>query len=275
MEDRRVESKLMSAPGWRTARVCLFGTNVLEKTAPLAAVALLWEVIARLGWIDPLFLPPFTGVLGALWSGLFVSGFLVTDAAYSLMRAMVGLAIGGTVGVLLGTLMGQFRPVRVFLDPLVSFLFPMPKLAIFPLIMVWLGLGESSKVAVVAISAFFPVAVNAYTGIRNVDKFLIWNALSKGASQRQLLTVVLIPATLPYIFAGVRVAASISFLVAVSVEMLQSNNGLGYRILFAKSIYEPEDMYAALLLVAILGFTVDRVVRVVGRRLLTWQETIE
>jgi NitT/TauT family transport system permease protein len=145
----------------------------MEKIFPLAIVAAVWESIARLKWVDPLFLPRFTGVLGALWSGLFVTGFLVTDAAYSLMRAMVGLAIGGTVGILLGTLMGQFRPVRVFLDPLVSFLFPMPKLAIFPLIMVWLGLGESSKVAVVAISAFFPVAVNTYAGIRNVDKFLI------------------------------------------------------------------------------------------------------
>ncbi|HEX7589199.1 MAG TPA: ABC transporter permease subunit, partial [Anaerolineae bacterium] len=185
MENRRLESWLMIAPGWRTARIGLVGTSVVEKSAPLAFVAVAWELVARLGWVDPLFLPRFSGVLGALWSGLFVSGFLVTDAAYSLMRAMVGLAIGGTVGVLLGTLMGQFRPVRVFLDPLVSFLFPMPKLAIFPLILVWLGLGESSKIAVVAISAFFPVAVNAYTGIRNVDKFLIWNALSKGANQRQ------------------------------------------------------------------------------------------
>jgi len=128
---------------------------------------------------------------------------------------------------------------------------------------------------VIAISAFFPVAVNTYAGIRNVDKFLIWNALSKGANRLQLLIHVLVPATVPFIFAGLRVAASFSFLMAVSVEMLQSNNGLGYRILFAKSIYEPEDMYAALLLVAVLGFSVDRLVRIIGRHLLTWQETIE
>lgn len=260
---------------WMSNPIAARALNFLEKIFPLAVIAIVWESIARLQWADPLFLPRFTGVVQALWSGLFVTGFLVTDAGYSLMRAIVGLVIGGTMGVLLGTLMGQFRPVRAFLDPLVAFVFPMPKLAIFPLIMVWLGLGESSKVAVIAISAFFPVAVNTYAGIRSVDKFLIWNALSKGANRLQLLTFVLVPATLPFIFAGLRVAASFSFLMAVSVEMLQSNNGLGYRILFAKSIYEPEDMYAALLLIAILGFSVDRLVRIIGRRLLTWQETIE
>lgn len=265
----------MIGRGRISSRLAASARDSLEKVFPLVAVAIIWESVARLHWVDPLFLPSFTGMVEALWSGLFVTGFLVTDAAHSLVRVIVGLAMGSAAGVLFGTLMGQFRPVRVFLDPLMSFVFPMPKLAIFPLIVVWLGLGESSKVAVIAISAFFPVVVNTYAGIRNVDKFLIWNALSKGANRLQLLVLVLVPATVPYIFAGLRVAASFSFLMAVSVEMLQSNNGLGYRILFAKSIYQSENMYAALMLVAILGFSVDRLVRAIGRRLLTWQETIE
>jgi ABC-type nitrate/sulfonate/bicarbonate transport system permease component len=246
-----------------------------EKIYPLVVVVAIWELIARLQWVDPLFLPRFTGVVVALWTGLIETGSLVMDAGYTLMRTLIGFAVGGIIGVGLGTLMGQIRPIRQFLDPLVSFLFPMPKMALFPLIMVWLGLGESSKITLIAISAFFPVVINTFTGIRNVDKYLIWNALSKGANQVQLLTQVLIPAATPYIFAGVRVAASFSFLLAVTVEMVQSNNGLGYRILFAKSIYEPEAMYAALLMVAILGFSVDRLVRIIGRRLLVWQETID
>jgi ABC-type nitrate/sulfonate/bicarbonate transport system permease component len=257
------------------ARLAARRLGLIERTYPLAVVVLAWELVARLQWVDALFLPRFSGVVVALWAGLFQTGFLATDAAYSLGRAFVGLVIGGSAGVLLGTLMGQFRPVRQFLDPLVSFLFPMPKLALFPIVMVLFGLSESSKIAMVAISTFFPVAINTYTGIRNVDKFLIWNALSKGASQPQLLAWVLIPAASPFIFAGFRVAVSLSFLVTVSVEMLQSNNGLGYRILFARSIYEPEIMYAALLLVALLGFSVDRIVRIVGKRLLVWQETID
>jgi ABC-type nitrate/sulfonate/bicarbonate transport system permease component len=247
----------------------------LEEIYPLVIVVIVWEGVARLRWVDPLFLLRFSGAIVALWTGLFQTGFLMTDAATSLMRAFVGLVIGASVGVGLGTLMGQFRPVRQFLDPLVSFLFPMPKMALFPIVMVMLGLGESSKIAMVAISAFFPVAINAYTGIRNVDKFLIWNARSKGANQAQLLAWVLIPAATPFIFAGFRVAVSLSFLVTVTVEMLQSSNGLGFRILFARSAYEPEMMYAALLLIASLGFMLDRIVRTIGRRLLVWQETIE
>lgn len=265
----------MSTPSRLSSRVTSPLLAIVEKAYPLVAVAALWEFIARLRVFDPLFVPSFFGTLAALYTGLFETGFLMTDLAASLTRASMGLVIGGSIGVVLGALMGRFRPVRQFLDPIVSFLFPMPKMALFPLLMVLLGLGESSKIVVVAISAFFPVAINTYTGIRNVDKFLIWNALSKGATERQLLTRVLIPAAVPFIFAGVRVAASLSFLITVTVEMLQSNNGLGYRILFARSIYEPETMYAALLLVAVLGFSVDRLLRIVGRRLLVWQETVE
>lgn len=247
----------------------------LEKVYPFGIVVIVWEGIARLGWIDALFLPRFSSTVVALWTGLFQTGYLMTDAEASLMRAFVGLALGGGMGVLLGTLMGQFQPVRQFLDPIVSFLFPMPKLALFPIVMVILGLGESARITMIAVSTFFPVAINTYTGIRNVDKFLIWNALSKGANQFQLLAWVLIPAAAPFVFAGFRVAVSLSFLITVTVEMLQSNNGLGFRILFARSTYEPEIMYAALLLVTILGFSLDRLVRVIGKRLLVWQETID
>jgi ABC-type nitrate/sulfonate/bicarbonate transport system permease component len=266
-----------SASGWRrgAARLTAPLIGLTESAYPLALLVIIWESVARMGWVDHLFLPRFSDVAVALWSGLFQTGFLMSDAAISLGRAFTGLVIGGTTGVVLGTLMGQFRPVRQFLDPLVSFLFPMPKMALFPIVMVLFGLGETSKIAMVAISTFFPVAINTYMGIRNVDKFLIWNALSKGANQAQLLGRVLIPAATPYIFAGFRVAVSLSFLITVTVEMLQSNNGLGFRILFARSMYEPETMYAALLLVAVLGFSVDRLVRVVGGRLLVWQETIE
>lgn len=242
----------------------------MRRLYPLVVVAGLWELVARLGVIDPLFLPPFTATLRTLSANL---GMLLLDAAYSLWRAFAGLMIGGSVGVVIGMLMARYRPLDEFLDPLVAALFPTPKLALFPLFMVWLGLGESSKVALIAISAFFPLAINTYAGIRSVDRFLIWNALCKGANNLQLLTKVMIPAAVPFIFAGARVATSFSFLLAVAAEMLSANNGLGYRILFAQRTFEPETMYAAILLVASLGFTVDRLVGLVGRRLLVWQDT--
>lgn len=249
--------------------------RLISQVYPLLVILAIWELVARMQWVDPLFLPPFSASLRTMVTGLIGSRILLLDAAYSLWRAFAGLAIGGGIGVLTGMLMARYPRIDQFVDPIVAALFPTPKLALFPLLMVWLGLGESSKVALIAISAFFPVTINTYAGMRSVDKFLIWNALSKGANNVQLLTRVMIPAATPFIFAGWRVATSFSFLLAVASEMLSANNGLGYRILFSQRTYEPEMLYAALLLVASLGFTVDRLVGLLGRRLLVWQESQE
>lgn len=145
----------MSIPSKASPSFPLLVFALVAKCYPLVVVAAVWELAARLQWVDPLFLPRFSGVVAALWDGLFGAGFLLTDASYSVLRAIAALAIGGGIGLVLETLMGEFRPARQFLDRLVSLLFPMPKMALFLLLMVWLGLGESSKVGLIAISAFF------------------------------------------------------------------------------------------------------------------------
>jgi ABC-type nitrate/sulfonate/bicarbonate transport system permease component len=244
--------------------------NILSKFASIAFVLIVWEASSRLGLVDPMYLPPLSGAVASIFANAHL---LTIDAGYSLARAFGGLAIGASVGVVLGMLMARYEPVDRFFDPLVGALFPTPKLALFPLLMVWLGLGEASKVTLIAISAFFPVALNTYAGIKGVDRFLIWNARSKGANQVQLLYRVMLPAALPFIFTGFRVATSFSFLLVVAAEMLSSNIGLGYRIMYAERTFETEQMYGALLLVACLGFIVDRLVGMLGRRLLAWQDT--
>lgn len=242
----------------------------LTKVASLAFVLILWEGSSRLGLVDPMILPSLSEALASIGRNVHL---LTVDAGYSLARAFAGLLIGSTVGVILGMLMARYEPVDRIFDPLVGALFPTPKLALFPLLMVWLGLGEASKVALIAISSFFPVLLNTYAGIKGVDRFLIWNARSKGASQIQLLYRVMLPAALPFIFTGFRVATSFSFLLVVAAEMLSSNSGLGYRIMYAQRTFETETMYGALLIVACLGFIVDRLVGILGGRLLSWQDT--
>jgi ABC-type nitrate/sulfonate/bicarbonate transport system permease component len=244
--------------------------KALLKLYPLAVVLAIWELSARFGLVDPIFLPSLSAALKTMFDN---AGLLSTDAAISLGRAFAGLAIGASVGLVLGMLMARFRLVDQFFDPIVAAVFPTPKLALFPLLMVWLGLGEGSKIALIAITTFFPVVINTYAGMRSVDKFLIWNARSKGASERQTLFLVMLPCALPYIFAGVRVATSFSFLLVVAAEMLSASNGLGFRILYAQRTFEAETMYAAILVVAMLGFTVDRIIGLIGRRLLAWQDT--
>lgn len=237
---------------------------------PLALLLLAWELVARAGLVDPLFLPPLSAVLRTVAGNLDV---LVTDSLVSLMRAFSGLAIGALAGIAAGMLMARWRPVEQFLDPLMAAIFPTPKLALFPLFMVWLGLGEASKIALVAVTTFFPLAINTFIGMKGVDRFLIWNARSKGANGAQLLLRVMLPASVPFIFAGFRVATSLSFLLVVAAEMLGANNGLGNRIIYAQRTFENEMMYAAILFIATLGFLLDRLIGFVGRRLLAWQDT--
>lgn len=237
---------------------------------PIVLVLAIWEIAAGSGFVDPLFLPSLSEALQSMFENRLL---LANDAAISIFRAFSGLAIGGTVGLTIGMLMARYKAFEQFFDPLISAIFPTPKLALFPLLMVWLGLGETSKIALVGLTAFFPVAVNTYAGMRSVDKFLVWNARSKGANSFQTLTRVMLPAALPFIFTGIRVATSFSFLLVVAAEMLGANGGLGFRILYSQRTFESSTMYAAILLVATLGFTVDRLIGVIGRRLLVWQDT--
>ena len=238
--------------------------KAILKLYPLALVCGLWELSARLEWIDPFFLPPFSEALRAV----VASPDVVTDSLVSLARAFGGLVVGGGTGLLCGMLMARYRPIDDFLSPIVGALFPTPKLALFPLLMLWFGLGEGSKVAIIAITAFFPVVLNTYAGMRGVDKFLIWNALTKGASPRQMMLRVMLPAAMPFIFTGFRVATSFSFLLVVAAEMLNASNGLGYRILYAERTYESALMYGGFIVVATLGFIVDRLIGRLGKRVL-------
>lgn len=236
---------------------------------PLAVVLVFWEAVARAGLVDPLFLPSFSASMLALADNYKL---LASDAVHSLGRAFAGLLAGASAGVIVGMAMARYRAAESFLDPLVAALFPTPKLALFPLLMVWLGLAEASKVALIAISAFFPVVINTYAGMRGVDRFLIWNARTKGATALQLLTRVMVPAAMPFIFTGLRVATGYAFLLTVAAEMLSANNGLGFRIIYAQRTFETETMYACIVLVATLGFIVDRLVGMLGRRILAWQD---
>jgi len=243
---------------------------LLRRMYPVLLVLAIWEISGRLELVDPFLLPPFSAALRALVDN---ADLLAWDGLITLWRAFAGLLIGGTVGLIVGMLMAWYRPIYEFFDPLVAAIFPTPKLALFPLLMVWLGLGEASKVALVALSAFFPVTVNTYSGMRGVDKFLIWNAQTKGANEFQILVRVMLPAALPFIFTGLRVATAFAFLLALAAEMLAASSGLGFRLIFAQRTFEPATMYASLLIVATLGFLVDRILGVFIRRALVWQDT--
>ena len=154
-------------------------------------------------------------------------------------------------------------------------LFPTPKLTLFPLLLLGLGMGHASKIALIGITCFFPVVIDTYGGVRNADKYLVWNALTKGASTAQVLRRVLLPAASPFIYTGVRVASSFSFLMIVASEMIAANEGLGFYIIFSERTFNVANMHAGIILIAALGFTLDRLILRLQRRLFAWQDTPE
>lgn len=252
-------------PVWRSLRAA-------ARYYPVFLLFVLWEALSRLGLLDPMFLPSLEDVGRTFYKEVFVTGELLTHMGYSFARAGIGLGLAAVVGILVGILMGRVRAIEVFLDPLISALFPTPKLALFPLMMIFLGIGDASKVALIFLGCFFPMVINTYAGVKNVDKFFVWNARTKGASSRQLIWHVIIPASLPFVFAGLRVATSTAFLLIVASELIAANEGLGYLIMFAERSFDPALMWCGILVIAGMGFAVDRLLLALGNRIFIWQD---
>jgi NitT/TauT family transport system permease protein len=239
---------------------------------PVFLLFLLWEILSRLNVFDPMFMPSLEGVARTFYEEVFVTHELLYHMAVSFSRAGIGLSLAAVVGIAVGILMGRVRLIEEFCDPLISALFPTPKLALFPLMMIFLGIGDASKIALIFLGCFFPIVINTYTGVKNVDKFFIWNARTKGASNRQLIWYVVCPAAMPFVFAGLRVATSTAFLLIVASELIAANDGLGYLIMYAERSFNPELMWCGILVIAAMGFTVDRLLLALGHRLFVWQD---
>ncbi|MFO1108488.1 MAG: ABC transporter permease [Bradyrhizobium sp.] len=239
---------------------------------PVALIFAIWEASSWLGLLNPVFVPPLSEVLKTLYEQLFVTHELLVHMGYSFARAGLGFALAAVVGIAVGILMGRFRAIENFVDPLISVLFPTPKLAIFPLMMVFLGIGDASKVALIFLGCFFPIVISTYTGVKNVDKYFIWNARTKGANHRQVLWTIVFPAAMPFVFAGLRVATSTAFLLIVASELIAANEGLGHLIIYAQHTFNPTLMFSGVLMVAAMGFIVDRLLLGLGRWLFAWQE---
>ncbi|TXL73465.1 ABC transporter permease [Vineibacter terrae] len=249
--------------------------HAVARYYPVALILLLWELCSRIGLFDPLFVPALSDVLQTWYVEMFVTHDLLVHIAYSFGRASIGFAMGATVGIMVGILMGRVRAIESFVDPLISAIFPTPKLAIFPLMMVFLGIGDASKIALIFLGCFFPIVIATYAGVKNVDKYFIWNARTKGANSRQVMWTVVFPAAMPFVFAGLRTAMLTAFLLIVASELIAANEGLGYLIIFAQRTFNPTLMFAGVLTVSTMGFIADRLLQALGRRLFRWQEQAE
>jgi ABC-type nitrate/sulfonate/bicarbonate transport system permease component len=246
-------------------------TAAFTRYLPILLLAVLWEAVARLGLVSALALPPLSKVLIA-WFGLIGSGELVSNGAASLTRAAVGLGLSVVVGAALGIVMAWWRPANVLLSPIVEIFYPMPKSALIPVTVIWLGFGDASKILLIFLGCMLPVTIGAFNGARSCDRALVWSARSMGASPVRMLWDVVVPSALPELLNGIRTALALSFILLVSSELIVARHGFGYLIGFlgADGAYEP--MFAVVLTVAFLGFAADRAYQMMMRRMLRWRE---
>jgi ABC-type nitrate/sulfonate/bicarbonate transport system permease component len=236
--------------------------------SPILLLAV-WELITRVGWIPSWFLPVPSIVIQTLFE-MIGSGELLYHTAISLGRAISGYVAAAVVGVGLGLLIAWSRMVEDFFDPLIELIRPLSTFALIPIFFLWFGIGNTSKVMIIFKSCFFPIVLNTIAGIKGVDKKLIMAAQSLGAGGRQLWTRVLIPSAMPMIITGMRISTAIAMMALVGVEMLSSDSGLGFLVIDAQRTFDTERVFAGIIVLSILGFSLDRLARKVQKRILSW-----
>ena len=229
-----------------------------------------WQSLSQLGLVDRSVVPSFTAVVGALVHG-FADGGLLDNMLVSLRRSGTAFGIAVSLAIPLGLLMGSFRRFEAVVDPLIQLFRQTSALAIYPIFILWLGLGETSKVTIICWAAFFPVLLNTISGVKQVDARLIEMARVFGASKAEVFRRVVLPSATPAIFVGLRLSATTSLLLLVAAEMIGARRGLGFLIINSQYNFEIPLMFAAIVLLAVIGLTVNYTLLVLQRRLCRWE----
>ena len=253
-----LEARLAPPPGGRRYRPLRIGAIV----AVLAA----WEALARTRAVPAVFLPSLGAVAGEL-AHLASTGDLWRSVGASLGRIGAGFVLGSATGLIVGVLAGVSRRAEAVAEPLIAAVYPIPKIALLPLLILWLGIGEAPKIALIAVGAFFPVAIGTATAIRDVDPLLIRAAQSFGAGRLQIITKVQLPASVPVVFASLRLAAGRSLLLVVSAEMIAATAGIGYLILYAGDLMQTSRLLAGIVVLSVLGLLSTAGLATLERRL--------
>jgi ABC-type nitrate/sulfonate/bicarbonate transport system permease component len=233
-----------------------------------------WELVARLGLVNTLLFPPPSAAFVDLYV-LMSSGYLWRALYASLFRVVCGFALAVAFGAALGMTMARNRLVHDVFDPLVELLRPISALALFPLAILWFGIGDASKIFLIALAASFPVILNTYAGARSIDANFVRAARSLGATEFEIFKGIVLPASLPHIFTGVRLAWGISLIVIIAAEMIGATVGMGYMILEAQQTFRTERVMAGIFVIGVIGFVTDLGFRRLRRWLLPWYRETE
>jgi len=270
-----IETSMKAAPPaatgtrrWRRP-VALLGSAV-QRGIAVAVLLAVWETLPRLNLVDATFLPPLSQVLRAWWD-LAASGQLAEHVEASLIRSLSGFGLAIAVAVPLGLFIGWYRPVAVLLNPLLELFRNTAALALLPVFVLILGLGETSKIAIVLYGCAWPILLNTISGLRTVDPLLVKAARSLGLGPLRLFQKVVLPAAVPTIFTGIRLAGAYSILILIAAELVGAKAGLGYLITYAQYNFDVPTMYAGIITISAIGLAINQLLVVLERRFSTWR----
>ena len=262
----------MRLPAAAGARVLERREHPVARVVGLAGLLVLWELVTRTGWVPPLFLPSPLGVLAA-GVEMVQSGELLTHVATSLGRILLGFGLGALGGVAVGLAVGVFSLAEAVGTPLIAATFPIPKIALLPLLILWLGIGEASKVAVITLGVFFPMAINTYAGVRQADPLLIRAAVSFGAGRWSVIRKVVVPSALPMVFAGLKLGAGTALLLLVAAEQIAADAGIGFLILQSGNLMETTQLMVGIVVLSLLGVASYWALGALERVVIRWRHT--
>jgi len=237
----------------------------------IAAFFLAWEGFARSGLVTPFMLPALSVVVERIASDA-LSGELLQNLGLTLYRSLAGFLIAAMAGTALGVGMVRNRVLRWFFDPIISIGFPMPKIAFLPVVALWMGYYDASKISMIVFDAIFPIVTATIAGAQAVERELVWSARNMGASERRILWEVVLPAALPQILTGLQVALPIALIVCIVAEMTMGGIGLGGAMLTASRFADSPGVFAGIVEVAIAGLALVKSMSAVRRRLLLWHQ---
>jgi len=245
--------------------------RVIARTYSVVLVLLLWEAMSRTHLVSSQLAPSVESIAEQFWRFL-LNGDLAFHTAITLKRAFFGFFAAVACGVVFGTLIARVRAVELFFEPIFSFGYPIPKIALYPIFVVLLGFSDASKIALVFLECLYPITIQTSHGMRSAERALVWAAQNMGADARTLFWRVLVPSAAPAIFSGIRIALPVALVVTIITEIIGESRGLGFVVSFQSAAFNSAAAFAALFTLGIVGFAFDRTMILLRRRLIHWEK---
>jgi NitT/TauT family transport system permease protein len=248
--------------------------KLLRNLIPIALFLLFWEMAPRIGLVNPVFIPPFSKAVAAIFD-MTVSFVIFKHISASLFRSFCGLLLSVLVGFPLGVTIGYSKKVQEFLGPLLTLFSLVSPMALFPVFIILLGIGEESKIGIIFWCAVWPILLNTISGVSHVDPMLVKAAKTMGSSGPQVFWKVVLPSAMPEILPGLRISAASSIVMLCAAEMLGAKTGLGHLISYSQQVFQIPNMYAAIILIAFFGWIMNYMLDLYEQKSLRWKKMIK